>query len=249
MFSIFDPQRIFSLSLNWISSVLVLLFFLRGLSVKNNILRKIEGLILKALLVEFKAIFGKGYYPGRLLVGVSLFVFILRNNLLGLFPHIFTASRHGVFTMALALPFWLGYIIWAFIFNFESTLAHFLPLNTPAPLAPLIVLIEVVRRVIRPLTLSIRLAANIVAGHLLLSLLSENIVGGLRATFFLVLLGLLCLIVLEFAVALIQGYVFSLLSTLYLNEANTKKFFSLGSVYNTPGFLSGKSFLLKLKHN
>jgi F-type H+-transporting ATPase subunit a len=86
---------------------------------------------------------------------------------------------------------------------------------------PLIVLIELVRRIIRPLTLSVRLAANIVAGHLLLTLLRGQattqptlIVGGLLIT-------LILLATLEAAVSLIQAYVFRVLSTLYFNEVNS----------------------------
>lgn len=225
MFAIFDPVRILGFSLNWCSSFLVLIFFFDGVSIKNTIIRKLQRLMLKTILGEFKPIFSILRYPGSLVLCVRLFILVVANNVLGLFPYIFTASRHGLFTVTFALPLWVGHIIWAFIFNFERTLAHFLPLNTPAALAPLIVLIEVIRNAIRPLTLSIRLAANIIAGHLLLGLLRENMVNGISVAFFFTLIGLMGLIVLELAVALIQGYVFSLLITLYLNDVNTKKFF------------------------
>jgi F-type H+-transporting ATPase subunit a len=90
---------------------------------------------------------------------------------MGLFPYVFTASRHLVFTLSLSLPLWLGTIIWSVVFQFNNIIAHLVPLGTPGALMPIIVLIESIRSVIRPFTLAIRLAANMIAGHLLLTLL------------------------------------------------------------------------------
>lgn len=105
-------------------------------------------------------------------------------------------------------------------------LAHLVPLGTPALLIPLIVIIETVRNLIRPLTLSVRLAANIVAGHLLLTLLGRQ-GPNLSFTLFLPLLtGLLLLGTLECAVAIIQSYVFRVLSALYVNEVNSSQLIS-----------------------
>lgn len=134
----------------------------------------------------------------------------------------------------------------AFSQNLESSLAHFVPLNTPGVLIPFIVIIELIRRIIRPFTLAIRLAANIIAGHLLLRLLSEKITTGRLIIFFRVLVGLLRLIILELGVRVIQAYVFRLLSTLYLNEVNTKKFMCLNSVINILDFLSKDDFSLNI---
>jgi F-type H+-transporting ATPase subunit a len=92
------------------------------------------------------------------------------------------------------------------------------PTGTPAFLIPIIVIIETVRNIIRPMTLSIRLAANIVAGHLLLTLLgSQGPILSLVNLIFLII-GLYLLLLLEVAVACIQSYVFTILSSLYLNE-------------------------------
>lgn len=97
-----------------------------------------------------------------------------------------------------------------------------MPLGTPYPLIPLIVIIELIRRVIRPLTLSVRLAANIVAGHLLLALISGTI-NPLNSLTVLILTGVVTLMVLENGVALIQAYVFRILPSLYVNEVNSIK--------------------------
>lgn len=104
------------------------------------------------------------------------------------------------------------------MFQYKNILVHLVPVGTPAVLIPVIVIIETIRNLIRPGALAVRLAANIVAGHLLLSLL-----GGQGASLRISLLcgliiGLVLLIVLECAVACIQAYVFTILSTLYLNE-------------------------------
>lgn len=98
-----------------------------------------------------------------------------------------------------------------------------MPKGTPVPLIRFIVLIELVRRIIRPLTLSIRLIANLTAGHLLLCLLRSSIATTLLSpTAILVLRSLVILVLLEIAVSLIQAYVFTLLTTLYLEEVQTK---------------------------
>lgn len=98
-----------------------------------------------------------------------------------------------------------------------------MPKGTPGALIRFIVLIELVRNIIRPLTLRVRLIANMTAGHLLLCLLRSNISilrPGVRVG---VIAGLVLLVTLEIAVSLIQAYVFTLLFTLYLEEVQTKE--------------------------
>jgi len=104
------------------------------------------------------------------------------------------------------------------LFQYNNLLAHLVPLGTPSFLIPVIVIIETVRNIIRPITLSIRLAANIVAGHLLLTLLGSQ---GPRVSgiiLIILIISLILLLILEVAVACIQSYVFTILSSLYLNE-------------------------------
>jgi F-type H+-transporting ATPase subunit a len=104
------------------------------------------------------------------------------------------------------------------VYQYNNLLAHLVPTGTPAFLIPVIVVIERVRNVIRPATLAIRLAANIVAGHLLLTLLGSQ--GPLLGSVALagLFVGLILLLLLEVAVACIQSYVFTILSSLYLAE-------------------------------
>jgi len=137
---------------------------------------------------------------------------------LGLFPYIFTSSRHLTITLTLALPLWLTFIIFGWYKNTNHIFAHLVPQRTPGALIPFIVLIESVRNVIRPITLSVRLMANIVAGHLLITLLGNQT--AVAANFILVRLIFtqIALLTLEAAVAVIQSYVFAVLSTLYSRE-------------------------------
>ena len=91
-------------------------------------------------------------------------------------------------------------------------------MGTPTPLIPVIVMIETVRSIIRPLTLAVRLAANIIAGHLLLALLGGQGRPNIRRTLSLLIVALVLLLTLECAVACIQSYVFTILRSLYLRE-------------------------------
>merc|ERR550539_319875 len=85
---------------------------------------------------------------------------------MGLAPYIFTSSSHISFTLTLAMPIWLGRIVFSIKNQYNNLFAHLVPRGTPVALMPVIVIIETVRNVIRPGTLSIRLAANIVAGRI-----------------------------------------------------------------------------------
>jgi len=175
-------------------------------------------LVIDYLEAELGAVFGQAVTPGTIHIYISIFFFILFSNFIGLMPYIFTRTRHLSLTLALSLPVWLGSMLISIIYQYNNLLAHLVPTGTPRFLMPLIVVIETVRNVIRPATLAIRLAANMVAGHLLLTLLGSqgpSLAGvGLAGLF----IGLVLLLLLEVAVACIQSYVFTILGSLYLNE-------------------------------
>lgn len=152
------------------------------------------------------------------LLFTALFFLIRASNTLGLMPYIFTATSHLTLTLSLGLPLWCGYFLYGWVQSSVKILAHLVPRGTPRLLIPFIVLIESIRRLIRPLTLSVRLAANIIAGHLLLTLL-RRIAHPLSPILgFSVVWRQTLLIMLEIAVAIIQAYVFVILSTLYSRE-------------------------------
>lgn len=102
--------------------------------------------------------------------------------------------------------------------NTKHIFAHLVPQGTPPILIPFIVLIETIRNVIRPGTLAVRLSANMIAGHLLLTLLGNTGNSISTALLSLLIITQLLLLILESAVAIIQAYVFSILSTLYSRE-------------------------------
>lgn len=139
---------------------------------------------------------------------------------MGLFPYIFTRTSHLTLTLSLALPLWLRFIIYGWINHTQHIFAHLVPQGTPAVLIPFIVCIETIRNVIRPGTLAVRLTANIIAGHLLITLLGNT---GPSITIWLINLLIIvqiALLVLESAVSIIQSYVFAVLRTLYSREVN-----------------------------
>lgn len=219
LFSIFDPYStpggFGPFPVNWASSCLILFLLPRGFWVQQSGLIVSLSSVLTSLRAEIRSVLRSSSPPGTPLALFSLFVFIVGSNTLGLLPYVFTASSHLRFTISLALPLWGGCILWSIVFQANRLLCHLVPVGTPPPLIPVIVIIETVRNLIRPGALAVRLAANMVAGHLLLSLLGGQ---GTRAAAAGVLIGLFFLIILECAVACIQSYVFTILSTLYMND-------------------------------
>lgn len=97
-------------------------------------------------------------------------------------------------------------------------LAHLVPQGTPSLLIIFIVIIETVSNIIRPLTLAVRLSANIIAGHLLITLLGNQTAISHNITLIILLISQIILLILESAVAIIQSYVFAVLSSLYSSE-------------------------------
>lgn len=152
------------------------------------------------------------------LVFTSLFMFVLINNFLGLFPHIFTSTTHIAATLTLALPLWVAFILFGWLNHCNHMFAHLVPENRPGFLAPFMVLIETTRLLIRPATLAIRLTANVMAGHILLTLLGRlgPVLSGELAVG--LVLAQTLLLILEVAVAIIQSYVFTALAALYARE-------------------------------
>jgi len=221
LFSIFDPASILNLPLNWISVSLIVFFLPSQFWLNNSQATHTFKLITSNLKSEFSSVLGDRATPGIIWILCSFLFFIAINNFIGLFPYVFTASSHLFFTLPLGLILWTGFFITKFVKQPLRILSHFLPLGTPYPLMPLIVLIEVVSNVIRPLTLSVRLAAHIVAGHLLLTLLSSLSPAVSYPLLLIVLRTLILLLILESAVALIQAYVFRILTTLYIEEVES----------------------------
>nr|APX39730.1 ATP synthase F0 subunit 6 [Podagrica fuscicornis] len=220
LFSSFDPMTTFSLSLNWLSTWIGLMIIPSMFWLIPSRLNYIWISILLTLHKEFKILIGPNKSQGNTLILISLFSIILFNNFLGLFPYIFTSSSHLVMTLTLALPLWLSFLLYGWINNTIHMLAHLVPSGTPWILMPFMVCIETISNMIRPMTLAVRLSANMIAGHLLLTLLGST--GPMMSLLMLnvLIITQILLLILESAVAIIQSYVFAILSTLYSEEVN-----------------------------
>jgi len=161
---------------------------------------------------------GRKYFP----FVFSLFMFILFCNLIGLLPGSFTVTSHIIVTFALAAFVILMATIVGFMRHGLHFLGFFVPAGAPMWLLPLMIPIEIISYLIRPLSLSVRLFANMVAGHIMLAVVGGFVVS-LGGIFFLLgsapLAMIVALIALELLVACLQAYVFAILTCIYLNDA------------------------------
>nr|YP_010894863.1 ATP synthase F0 subunit 6 [Amiota spinifemorata]WJW73376.1 ATP synthase F0 subunit 6 [Amiota spinifemorata] len=221
LFSVFDPSSsIFNLSINWMSTFLGLLLIPSMYWLMPSRYNIFWNSILNTLHKEFKTLLGPSGHNGSTFIFISLFSMILFNNFMGLFPYIFTSTSHLTLTLTLALPLWLCFMIYGWINHTQHMFAHLVPQGTPAVLMPFMVCIETISNIIRPGTLAVRLTANMIAGHLLLTLLGNTGPSLSSILIILLLITQIALLVLESAVAMIQSYVFAVLSTLYSSEVN-----------------------------
>nr|WNH41949.1 ATPase subunit 6 [Neoperla arambourgana] len=221
LFSVFDPSTsIFNFSLNWLSTFLGISVIPMTYWFMPSRSHFMWNKILLTLHNEFKTLLGTTGHPGSTFVFISLFSLILFNNFLGLFPYIFTSTSHLTFTLALALPLWFSFMIYGWINHTQHMFAHLVPQGTPPVLMPFMVCIETISNIIRPGTLAVRLAANMIAGHLLLTLLGNTGPSLILPILSLLVIAQIALLILESAVAIIQSYVFAVLSTLYASEVN-----------------------------
>jgi len=155
----------------------------------------------------------------------SLFMFILFANLIGMIPYFFTVTSHLIVTAALAALVMITVVGYGFYKNGIGFLNLFVPSGVPGFLMPMIILIEVISFLSRPISLSVRLFANMLAGHITLKVFAGFIVslsafgalgyGGAILPFILIV----ALTALEILVAFLQAYVFAMLTCMYLNDA------------------------------
>ncbi len=157
---------------------------------------------------------GRAYFPFIL----SLFMFILFGNILGLFPHAFTFTSHIIVNFFMSALIFLTVTCIGIAKHRVRFLRMFLPEGTPILLAPILIPIELLSYLSRPVSLSVRLFANMVVGHVLLKVIAGFVV--LMGVFGIVpFFGLVAITALEFLVAFIQAYVFAILTCIYLHDA------------------------------
>lgn len=216
LFSVFDPSSFYGVQLNWVIILLTVLFIL----IKYYLVRRSSQLFKNRLILRVNGLFVEIAGSSNLaitFIATRTFFYLVVINLLGLFPFIFTSTAHPLITIRLGVIFWSSFFLIGWTKRFKERAAHLVPEGSPLGLSPLIVLIESIRHLMRPFTLSIRLAANIIAGHLIIRLLSR--IRLLRLYRFRISVFLQrVLLILELGVAVIQGFVFRILLLLYCLE-------------------------------
>ncbi len=157
---------------------------------------------------------GRPYFPFIF----TVFMFVLVGNLFGMVPYGFTFTSHIIVTFTMAVVVFLGVTVIALIKHKHRFFTFFMPPGVPLAMAPLLVPIEIISYLSRPLSLSVRLFANMLAGHTLLKVFAGFVVAlGLFGVFPLAFV--VALTALEIVIALLQAFVFTILTCLYLNDA------------------------------
>ena len=204
-----------------ISAILILSLLFFGTKKKSLIPSKIQlitemSYTLVAKMINDTAGSGaKSFFP----FVFTLFMFVLFCNMVGMLPYSFTVTSHIIVTFVLAAIIFVGVTIIGFIKHGFKYLELFVPKGVPIVLLPLIIVIEIISYLSRPVSLSVRLFANMLAGHTMLKVfggfvISLGLLGGwLPLGFSVALTGL------EMLVAFLQAYVFAILTCIYLNDA------------------------------
>ena len=176
---------------------------------------------LESILKENTGVKGRKYLG----FVITLFTYILLLNMFGMVPYVFATTAHFAVAITLSLSIWFGVTYIGISTHGVNFFSSFMPAGSPLALAPLLVIIEYVSYAARAISLGLRLAANIIAGHLLLAIIagfgytmmSSGLVIGIVGLFPVSIIYVLTF--LEIAVCMIQAYVFTLLTCIYLNDA------------------------------
>ncbi len=223
IFSSFDPifyQTISSPYTIWFLAVFLLLICNTNLWLFNNSTSFIYNQVFKFIYSQSQQTTTKSLKGARHLISI-LFIFIITTNLSGLIPYSFSITSHLIVTFSLGLPLWTALIISSISNSPYLTTANLLPGGAPNWLNPALIIIETTSTLVRPVTLSFRLAANIRAGHIVITLIRIYLSSALLTSipFSIILLRLnIIYIFFEIGICLIQSYIFCLLITLYAND-------------------------------
>lgn len=216
LFSIFDPSSSY-LSLNWLILLTPIVLFIKFFKKTHSKLVIILKITINKVNLELKQLTKiEGIKLQEKLI-TYLFIFIVILNIIALIPINFTPTAHISISFPISLLFWTSIIVWGWVGNFKHMIIHLTPIGTPIALINFIVTIEIIRNLIRPITLSVRLSANMVAGHLLIRLLSNFSILRGNSTF-ISITAMWALTLLEIVVAIVQAYVITTLLTLYFTE-------------------------------
>jgi len=204
-----------------ISALVIISVFFAGtkkkaiVPTKMQLLTELSYTLVSKMISDTAGSKAKPYFP----FVFSLFMFVLFCNMLGMLPYSFTVTSHIIVTFTLASVIFIGVTIIGFVNHGVGYIKLFIPSGVPLFLLPLIVVIEIISYLSRPVSLSVRLFANMMAGHTMLKVfggfvISLGIIGGwLPLGFTVALTGL------EILIAFLQAYVFAILTCIYLNDA------------------------------
>lgn len=161
---------------------------------------------------------GMRFFP----IVFTIFIFILMGNMLGMIPGSFTFTSHIIVTFAMAIAVWIGVTIVGFWYHGTHFLGFFVPHGAPKVMLPLLVPIEILSYCVRPISLSVRLFCNMMAGHTMMKVFAAFIVS-LGSYYVIPGIAPLAITValtgFEIAVAFLQAYIFTVLTCIYLNDA------------------------------
>jgi F-type H+-transporting ATPase subunit a len=204
-----------------IAAVLITLFMVTAMRPKAIVPGRFQGAaevfyeFIDNMLIENIGVEGRRYFP----FVFSIFMFVLIGNMIGMIPYTFTFTSHIIVTFAMAAVVFVGVTIIGFARHGAHFLTFFVPSGVPVWLLVILVPIEVISYFVRPFSLSIRLFANMLAGHTMLKVFGGfvvmmGILGGWAPLAFIVILTGL-----ELLIAFLQAYVFAILTCIYLNDA------------------------------
>nr|YP_010868550.1 ATP synthase F0 subunit 6 [Parasacculina yatsui]WGU20847.1 ATP synthase F0 subunit 6 [Parasacculina yatsui] len=212
LFSSFDPINSMNFSMLSFCLFFNIFFFFTSFWYDESILLMVLNGFLKFVMIEVISI---KLNFNQILIYISLFVYVFSQNFMGLMPYVFTCSSHISINLGMSSFFIYIVVFKNWCKSPLDSLSMLVPFGTPSYLVFIMVLIETISDWIRPLTLSVRLTANLTAGHLILSLVSGSLVNFLSFLFIPTSLIYFFMIILEFMIAIIQSYVYTLLFLMY----------------------------------
>lgn len=229
IFSSFDPAlssmyNNFFRPIFWLTSIFSISILTTNYWVSPTRLSSLLHVPISFIYLQANQTIGK-HIKGFIQIISPIFLFIITTNITGILPYTFGLRRHLFYSLSIALPIWIAIICSSIFYQPTIFIALLLPGHAPNWLNPFLVIIETLRTIVRPLTLSFRLAANISAGHIVLALM-----GAYSSAIFFTSLYLLLLFVIfqigylifESAICLIQRYIFCLLLSLYTEDHSLK---------------------------
>nr|YP_009142706.1 ATP synthase F0 subunit 6 [Gekko chinensis]AKI30051.1 ATP synthase FO subunit 6 [Gekko chinensis] len=220
LFNQFLSPQMMGIPLVLVATIMPLLMFYITPRLINNRTTTIQNWLIITFTKQLMSPINKSGHTWTLPLMVVIYLLLLI-NLFGLLPYTFTPTTQLSMNMSLAVPLWLMTVLVGMRNQPTTSLAHMLPMGTPMMLIPILIIIETVSLLIRPVALGVRLTANLTAGHLLITLISTAtliLAQTMPLVSLLAMMLLLLLTGLEIAVAMIQAYVFTLLLSLYLQE-------------------------------